>query len=530
MRREIFISIRHIIFYLNMVKVCVGLMAGTAQAKYRELIHGCCRTWIQDYSQLNEDVYLFCGEHKDYGFEAAMNHITDGHAKFFHIKGVKDDYISASIKQWYGLGYMRQNVVADFYVIIGTDNYVNKNKLEMVTGNYLPDYPCMIGGYTEVRNVGFVLSFHLGGGGLAFSRGAVDELLLSGFSNYIDGANNIMKTWLNLCSIQRNGLECACDVSAAYLCWMKGIATIKEKSMYPCSFSGKFCNPDMNLFPLAMDHENIAVCHYMTYNDMLIYRNYLKNDNVMSYIKFIRFYQTKILDDGFKNNKWIKSIIHHPNDVLIVGDDDGNILYHIIMDWLSYHSDEPRTVTYTDISISKLNKIKDICKNLTGIYIYRNTNLLNKKFDIVFYNSLHCYGNLKKILNNVEKTCNRTIVIFGTEVFDNKSEFYNLNVETLSDHYNIPSNELIEGMSRAIDEFITDNENWVEDIYMYMTFVTDSKLNNIINPLIDGGVLFLNNINYLPKIYDISIYCIEKDILKLRLKELYDHVSEFILL
>ncbi len=518
-----------------MVKVCVGLMAGTAQAKYRELIHGCCRTWVQDYGQAGEDVYMFCGQHTDYAFEEAMSSITDGHAKFIHLNGIKDDYISATVKQWYGLAYMRQTVEADFYVIIGTDNYVNKDKLENVMGKYSADHPCLIGGYTEVRNVGFMLSFPFGGGGLSFSRTAVDELLLTGNSNRMEGANSIINNWMKLCNMSNNKLECACDVAAAFFCWIKDIASIKEKSLYPCSWTGKFCNPDMEVFPMAMDHNNIAICHYMTYDDMLIYRKYLKADNVTNYINFIRFYQSKLSSSkSFRDSKWTSSIIHHPKNVLIVGDDDGNMLYHIIMDWLSYDSNEDRTVIYTDISLSKFNALKDICKNLTGINIIKKSNLSNRTIDIVYYNSLHCYGNLKKILDKFSKdgeaTVSRSIVIFGNETFSTNSELCGLDTGILSENYDLSHEDLVEGMERAIDEFLSINTNWSEDIIAYTNHVANNKLNNTNNSSVVGGVLFLNNDNYLPKIYDITLYCIEKDILKLRVKELYEYVDQFIVL
>lgn len=515
-----------------MVKVCVGLMATCKQSKYREFIHGCCTTWIQDYAKQDEDVFLFCGEYVSYGFEAAMEELTQNHAKFVHLNGIEDNYASASIKQWIGLAYMRENVDADFYLIIGTDNYVNKTQLDNLASKYDHNLPFLIGGYSETRHVGFILSFPLGGGGLMFTKTATDMLLLKNSSNRLTGANELINSWNNLCNMANNKLHAACDVAAAFFAWICDIPTVKEKSMYPCSWTSKFCNPDVDVFPLAMNHNNISICHYMTTNDMISYRKYLKHDKVMNYVSFLRFYEQKSTNSkSFSNNKWVKNVTHHPQSVLVVGDDTGDIFLHIIREWLTYESDNERTLMLADISIAKFEALTAICSDLVNIKVIRVTaNMMhNRECEIAFYNSLKCYGTLNKYLCNLNE-CKQKILIFGTEVFEEQSELCDLDLEMLSERYNMPADDLRNGTQKAIDKFVNDNSQWSEDVVSAANYLAKSMKDNKGGSLISGGVTFLNNRNYCPRIIDICIYSTEKELLKLRVKELYEHVSEFIVL
>jgi len=83
--------------------------------------------------------------------------------------------------------------------------------------------------------------------------------------------------------------------------------------------------------------------------------------------------------------------------------------------------------------------------------------------DMLFIDSMHCYGVLKKELNRFHKQVNKFIVMHDTFVDAVESELVRTKqpVEPISEALKIPKSELEEGLQRAINEFLTENsDSW----------------------------------------------------------------------
>ena len=246
-------------------KLTIGLMSTLVKERYVNQIKGCDATWASDKIQgeHNSPVFYFCGDHYD--------PITSKIPNIIHLPDVKDDYNSASYKQWYGLRWMMKNSESQFYFLGGSDNYVDIPKLIEICNKYDSTKPFMFGGYAETRHVidtkkgSHLLAFPLGGSGLVLTHAAM--LLIE---PHID---RFIPEWMRI-YFSNEGLKNACDLALTKLCWDLGITISIERDMYPCSFNGYFEKIGPN-FPVGgINYHKIVTCHFMEENDQHIYHNY----------------------------------------------------------------------------------------------------------------------------------------------------------------------------------------------------------------------------------------------------------------
>jgi hypothetical protein len=92
-------------------------------------------------------------------------------------------------------------------------------------------------------------------------------------------------------------------------------------------------------------------------------------------------------------------------------------------------------------------------------------------FDITFIDTYHVYGQLKRELHKYAPFTNKYIIMHDTTIDGELGELYrsdygiitpdNSNVINSSKKTGIPIKELICGLSKAIEEFLEQNKNWV---------------------------------------------------------------------
>ena len=96
-----------------------------------------------------------------------------------------------------------------------------------------------------------------------------------------------------------------------------------------------------------------------------------------------------------------------------------------------------------------------------------NVNLSEKKFDLVFIDTWHIYGQLKRELAKYAPVTNKYIIMHDTEVdgIDGETIRCGWNPQEQSATSGIPVDEIVKGLRPAVNEFLDNNNDWVLDIH-----------------------------------------------------------------
>ena len=188
---------------------------------------------------------------------------------YINLTGVKNDYLSASYKQFLGMKYIFENYKTKFIICVGTDTYVNIPKILSYINNF--DYTdCLyIGGHGCHRQIGEKkYYFHSGGPGFIVTYTVLEKIY-----NLLP---NIMENWINICNINNiTYLIPACDVAIAYYLEHINTKTIKtnDLSFIHCNYKGIPCCFN------KIDISNIISCHNMSESDFYDFTHILNNNN-----------------------------------------------------------------------------------------------------------------------------------------------------------------------------------------------------------------------------------------------------------
>lgn len=268
----------------------IGLLACCTKEKYQNQIKACLRTWMNNTTQTN--IYFLNGESCGLGKECAPS---------IHLKGVADDYYSASLKQWYGLKELYQrHPQSKYYYIAGTDTYIRIEKVLNILKSFNPKKMIYFGGHGDDRLINAEkVYFHSGGSGFILSNpvmAVIDQLILGW-----------IKEWENL--TVNSDLRPACDVALAYfLKKYTQTETIVSDTFRGCNWRGygqnktfKCCSQDTNL-------ETVYVCHFMEPEDMDRYDHFLKDEMTRYHFNFEQINETplQLLSQSFVSSKRLK--------------------------------------------------------------------------------------------------------------------------------------------------------------------------------------------------------------------------------
>ena len=191
--------------------------------------------------------------------------------QYIHLDNVKNDYLSASYKQFLGLKYIYEHYKSKFIMCIGTDTYVNIKKLDIFLKKYDYTDNLYIGGHGDRRNLGITeVYFHSGGPGFIITKCCLEKIYPK-LHNFVD-------EWVQLC-INNNiqYLIPACDVGIAYIVNLK---EIESKTIYTDEFTFIHCN--FRGYPChcgKINVKNLISCHNMSLHDFDEFTNILKNNN-----------------------------------------------------------------------------------------------------------------------------------------------------------------------------------------------------------------------------------------------------------
>ena len=125
-----------------------------------------------------------------------------------------------------------------------------------------------------------------------------------------------------------------------------------------------------------------------------------------------------------------------------------------------------KSLLLNDIESCDIGELLNTTKNLNMNIKYEWINDLNldikSNVDLVFIDTWHIYGQLKRELNKFSVITNKYIIMHDTTVDELYGETIrcNMNAVLQSQQTGFPIEEIICGLGKAIDEFLTNNTNW----------------------------------------------------------------------
>jgi hypothetical protein len=241
-----------------MVKISIGCMACTTLPKYLDEIKSVIATWYPDCLENDIPVYFFTGE-KYSDEEKSLNN-----PNIIHLDGVDDSYNSASLKQWLGYKYLYDNVPSDFYMIVGTDNYIWGKNLLPIISKYNPSDPYLISGYGETRKLQ-TRQYHyfpFGGCGLILTHEALRRLY--------HRLPYLYEDWKTI--VGTGSLLPACDLAMSHYAEEHNIVICRDYGLYSQNWVGMGKWGRLNEGPIQ--YEIAAGFHYMDDYNMRLYHKY----------------------------------------------------------------------------------------------------------------------------------------------------------------------------------------------------------------------------------------------------------------
>jgi len=241
-------------------KVIICAFACLTVQKYRDQVMKIRETWYKRALKKNMLVLFFLGEEQ-----------TDlVGPEYIYLKGVNNDYESASIKQNLGIKYIIDNYDFDFIRICDTDSFLVIDNLEKLLDNYDPNDNIAIGGHGCHRIIDGESIYYLSGGpGILLSNKSCMLLY-----EYLE---NMFKNWKIKCIEQNNDyLITACDVAICYYLQKKTNTKLlkEDDKFFHCNYYGYPCHIG------KVDDNKIVGCHCMSLYDFDKFQEILKSRNM----------------------------------------------------------------------------------------------------------------------------------------------------------------------------------------------------------------------------------------------------------
>lgn len=256
----------------NLHDIVICIFACATVDKYKQQILKINDTWGKYAENKGIKVLYFLGEEP--------TDLTDD--KYIYLKGVNNDYLSASYKQNLGLKYVHENYNYKFVYCCGTDTYINIEKLISYLKNFNENDKLYIGGGYGFngdilyRIIGDrTLYYHSGGAGFILSKTSLQYLYPMFF--------NMVNTWERVC-IDNNVsyLTVACDTCISYYLQINNFMLINDITrnddlFFACNYKGYHgdkicCGEKVNI-------KKIIACHYMSLEDFDNFTTILENNN-----------------------------------------------------------------------------------------------------------------------------------------------------------------------------------------------------------------------------------------------------------
>ena len=439
-------------------KLIINVFGCVTKQKYKDEIIKINETWGKRCQELEVKVLFFLGEEKS-------DLIDD--TKYIYLNGVDNNYESAGYKQNLGFKYIYENYDFDYVYTCGTDTYLNVDKLLQYLDTLDKTKDLYIGGHGNFRKIGNdYIYFHSGGSGVVLTKSIISTLYPK--------LNTIDEEWKQLCiSKNVNELIPACDVLLGYYINKFNYEIIKNNNFYACNHKGYMYN-NFNCCADNINIENIIACHYMLLNDFDEYTTILQDNNYF-------------LNYVINNNKdYIKNKFHTLCNTISDINEHLPTLYKyasecesvfetgvkaVISSWafaygLLNNRKERKQLFMNDNTSCNINELLNYTKNTNLSINYEWVNNLQlevkQNYDIVFIDTWHVYGKLKRELAKLSKYANKYIIMHDTTVDEIHGETIrnSWNPEQQSIESGFPVEEITSGLWKAIEEFLIENCHW----------------------------------------------------------------------
>ena len=110
--------------------------------------------------------------------------------------------------------------------------------------------------------------------------------------------------------------------------------------------------------------------------------------------------------------------------------------------------------------------MKELCEkcSINYSFIQNDSAKVNiPSIDLLFIDSWHVYGHLKRELENSSKNVNKYIILHDTtvdEVYGESIRMY-MNINEQSKNTGYPIEEITKGLGPAIQEFLDNHDEWI---------------------------------------------------------------------
>jgi hypothetical protein len=444
-------------------KVIISIFGCVTKPKFKNEILKINETWGKRCEELGLKVLFFLGEEK-------TDLIDD--KKYIYLKNVGNDYESASYKQNLGFKFIYENFEFDYIYTCGTDTYLNVDNLLVYLDTLDKAKYLYIGGHGDFRKIGDdYIYFHFGGGGITLTNSIIQKLYPK-----LDTIDN---EWKQICiSKNVNDLIPACDVLLAYYINKFNCEIIKNDNFYSCNYKGYSWNNTYRCCSDKIKIPDIISCHHMSLTEFDEYTTILKSNNY-----FFNYKTKQNLDyvknkyDQLCNNYEYKSVdIYEHLPTLYKYASECESVFEtgvrgVISSWaFSYgllnNRKKKKQLFMNDILKCNNTELLENTKNTTLKIDYEWINNLHlevkQNYDIVFIDTWHIYGQLKRELAKLSKYANKYIIMHDTTVDEIYGETIRngWNAEQQSIESGFPIEEIKCGLWKAIDEFLVDNSEW----------------------------------------------------------------------
>ena len=118
-------------------------------------------------------------------------------------------------------------------------------------------------------------------------------------------------------------------------------------------------------------------------------------------------------------------------------------------------------ITYCDID-EILEKTRDTGIMIDSKWISNLEIILDRKYDLIFIDTWHVYGQLKRELSHLHKYAKKYIIMHDTEIDKIKSESIrnNHDIELKMKEFGFSREDVECGLQKAIDEFLFEHSEW----------------------------------------------------------------------
>lgn len=430
-------------------KLCIGVFSTFMIRKYIDQCIGCHETWEKHADKYGVKVFYHLANTMD-------KTITWPNIVF--LKDVSDDYESAFDKHFKGMKHLYETVEADWYFSAGSDTFLNiQNSLDMLK-KYDASTPIVIGGahrYDGTRLGEYVFTWYSGAGGYFVSRPALELML-----KYFD---TIKQEWYDLCKVaQAPNFRPACDVCFFYIIHKNKlpIQIVMEKQIHSCNHKGIFFGTPCS-WGCVPNYQTLVTCHFMGPEESKYYMDILEN-------RFCESKYNKLKTTPSDIHEHIPTLYEYSKDcqsIAELGIKNITSSWAFLKGLIESKEQNKKLITFNTQYNPEINEVKETCKqnNIEHMYMLGNDTKFDiPKVDLLFVDTWHVYGQLKRELEKHHGSVNKYIIMHDTSIDEWTGESirngWDLDRQCAEVGYN--RNEISVGIGPAITDFMKLHGEW----------------------------------------------------------------------